>query len=112
MLNSDLKKLQLSLMCGAHTLPLRQFPPPAERSPYLSGHLKARHRRAFFLPARRAGAALFISRRPSPYGYPLCQALHILIKGVPAPGWTFLYNRGERLRRSIGWIWSRISSPR
>ncbi|SPA13318.1 hypothetical protein CBM2633_A40076 [Cupriavidus taiwanensis] len=40
MLNSDLKKLQLSLMCGAHTLPLRQFPPPAERSPYLSGHLK------------------------------------------------------------------------
>ncbi|SOY54145.1 protein of unknown function [Cupriavidus taiwanensis] len=68
--------------------------------------------RFFFAPAVARGRGLFISRRPSPYGYPLCQALHILIKGVPAPGWPFLYNRGERLRRSIGWIWSRISSPR
>ncbi|SOY53580.1 hypothetical protein CBM2589_B30053 [Cupriavidus taiwanensis] len=65
MLNSDLKKLQLSLMCGAHTLPLRQFPPPAERSPYLSGHLKRGIAALFFAPAvARQCGSLFHATHP------------------------------------------------
>lgn len=47
-LKSDLKKVQLCLGWRAHTVPVRQFPPPAERSPYLSGHLKARRSPRFF----------------------------------------------------------------
>ncbi|WP_444633455.1 hypothetical protein [Cupriavidus oxalaticus] len=61
-LNSDLKKLQLSLMCGAHTLPVRQFPPPAETLPVSVRPFKSAVFAALFF-ARGTGP-LFPARRP------------------------------------------------
>ena len=49
-LKSDLRMFQLSSSGSGHKVPLR--PPPAERSPFLTGRCKARqHVRASFLPA-------------------------------------------------------------